>query len=53
MKGVDIGTLMRLLGHKSVIKTLRYSQLNDKHRINAVELLVDGEGGHPMSMTRT
>jgi len=39
MNGVDLNTVKELLGHKSIIKTLRYSHLSQDHKAKAVELL--------------
>jgi integrase len=39
MAGVDITTVSRLLGHKSLTMTLRYSHLAPSHMVNAVDIL--------------
>ena len=39
MSGVDITTVSRLLGHKSLKMTLRYSHLAPAHMLNAVDIL--------------
>jgi integrase len=39
MAGVDITTVSRLLGHKSLTMTLRYSHLAPSHMIKAVDIL--------------
>lgn len=39
MSGVDITTVSRLLGHKSLTMTLRYSHLAPAHMVKAVEML--------------
>lgn len=39
MAGVDITTVSRLLGHKSLAMTLRYSHLAPEHMTKAVDLL--------------
>ena len=39
MSGVDITTVSRLLGHKSLKMTLRYSHLAPAHLKNAVNIL--------------
>lgn len=39
MKGVDIMTIMKLLGHKTLAMTLRYSHLSPNHMRSAVELI--------------
>jgi integrase len=39
MAGVDITTVSRLLGHKSLTMTLRYAHLAPSHMANAVSLL--------------
>ncbi len=43
MNGVDVGTLMKLLGHKTIATTLRYSHLSDKQRKDAVEMLMGND----------
>lgn len=39
MAGVDIVTVQKLLGHKTLTMTLRYAQLADAHRANAIDKL--------------
>jgi site-specific recombinase XerD len=39
MSGVDITTVSRLLGHKSLSMTLRYSHLAPSHMVKAVNVL--------------
>ncbi|MHC4270150.1 MAG: site-specific integrase [Planctomycetota bacterium] len=39
MKGVDITTVMELMGHKSLKMTLRYAHLAPKHKTKAVKIL--------------
>ena len=39
MGGVDITTVSRLLGHKSLKMTLRYAHLSPSHIVNAVNVL--------------
>jgi integrase len=39
MAGVDITTISRLLGHKSLTMTLRYSHLAPEHMTKAVDIL--------------
>lgn len=39
MAGVDITTVSRLLGHKSLSMTLRYSHLAPSHMVKAVDIL--------------
>ncbi len=41
MKGVDLTTLMDLLGHKDIKMTLRYAHLAPAHIRKAVEILDD------------
>ena len=40
MAGVDPNTVGELLGHKSLLMTLRYAHLAPEHNIAAVEALV-------------
>ena len=39
MAGVDIVTVQKLLGHKTLTMTLRYAHLANAHRINAIDKL--------------
>lgn len=39
MNGVDLNTVRELLGHKSMLMTLRYSHLSPSHKKNAVATL--------------
>ncbi len=39
MSGVDITTVSKLLGHKSLKMTLRYAHLSKQHLLNAVDIL--------------
>jgi site-specific recombinase XerD len=48
--GVDLRTVQELLGHKSIQMTVRYSHLNPKHTLAAVELLA---GDRPAIATDT
>jgi len=47
MAGVDITTVSRLLGHKSLTMTLRYSHLAPSHMAKAVNVLDDTLNGKP------
>jgi integrase len=40
MAGVDLRTVQELLGHKSIITTMRYAHLAPQHQADAVERLV-------------
>jgi site-specific recombinase XerC len=39
MSGVDIKTVKELLGHKTLVMTLRYSRLAPSHKVKAVDIL--------------
>jgi site-specific recombinase XerC len=39
MSGVDITTVKELLGHKTLVMTLRYSHLAPSHKVKAVDIL--------------
>ena len=47
MAGIDITTVSRLLGHKSLTMTLRYSHLAPSHMANAVNVLDNTLTGKP------
>jgi integrase len=47
MAGIDITTVSRLLGHKSLTMTLRYSHLAPSHMANAVNVLDNTLNGKP------
>ena len=49
MAGVDITTVSRLLGHKSLTMTLRYSHLAPEHLSNAVNVLDSTLNGSTIS----
>jgi len=52
MAGVDITTVSKLLGHKSLTMTLRYSHLSKGHLNNAVNILDSALNGREMNSTK-
>ena len=52
MNGVDLTTVKELLGHKTLVMTLRYSHLSQGHKKRAVEVVETIFGGHFLD-TRT
>ena len=40
MRGVDLRTVQELMGHKSIVTTMRYAHLAPQHQADAVERLV-------------
>ena len=46
MKGVDLTTVKELLGHKTLVMTLRYSHLSQGHKKKAVESVGAILSGH-------
>jgi len=40
MAGVDIRTVQELIGHKSIVMTIRYAHLSPGHQLASVEKLV-------------
>ncbi len=47
MGGVDLTTVSRLLGHKSLTMTLRYAHLAPSHMVKAVDILDGALNGKP------
>ena len=47
MAGVDLTTVSRLLGHKSLTMTLRYAHLAPSHMVRAVDILDSTLTGKP------
>ena len=47
MEGVDLMTIRELMGHKTMVMTLRYSHLSPGHRRTAIERLVTRATGEP------
>ena len=47
MAGIDLTTVSRLLGHKSLTMTLRYAHLAPAHMVKAVEALDETLTGNP------
>lgn len=53
MAGVDLTTVSRLLGHKSLTMTLRYAHLAPAHMVKALELLDNILSRNKVSMSET
>ena len=53
MRGVDIGTVQELMGHKTIQMTMRYAHLAPAHKLAAVERLASGAQLAQPSDTRT
>lgn len=49
MAGVDLTTVSRLLGHKSLTMTLRYAHLAPSHLVKAVDILDASLNGKTIS----
>jgi integrase len=49
MAGVDLYTVKEILGHKTLVMTLRYSHLRPAHQRQAVERLVRTESAHAIA----
>jgi site-specific recombinase XerD len=47
MAGVDLRTVQELMGHKSILMTVRYSHLTPKHTLAAVERLAETVSATP------
>lgn len=39
MEGIDLTTVKKLLGHKTLTMTLRYAHLAPSHKVKAVDVL--------------
>ncbi len=52
MSGIDLTTVSKLLGHKSLTMTLRYSHLSQGHLNNAVNVLDCALNGTKMVSTK-
>lgn len=53
MAGIDLTTVSRLLGHKDLTMTLRYSHLSPKHMTKAVDVLDNILTGKNVNYTKT
>ena len=53
MAGIDLTTVSRLLGHKSLAMTLRYSHLSPQHMTKAVDVLDNILTGKNVNYTKT
>ncbi|HSB31352.1 MAG TPA: site-specific integrase, partial [Candidatus Sulfobium mesophilum] len=49
MAGVDLTTVSKLLGHKTLTMTLRYSHLAPAHMVKAVDMLDNSINGNTIS----
>jgi integrase len=56
MAGVDITTVKKLLGHKTITMTLRYAHLAPAYKVTAVAILdkaINGKGATSQLLHRT
>ena len=49
MAGIDITTVKELLGHKTLVMTLRYAHLAPSHKVKALEVLNETLSGNSTS----
>ena len=49
MAGVDLTTVSRLLGHRTLTMTLRYAHLAPSHMVKAVDMLNNALNGNEVT----